>query len=151
MSPTNLLRNRPKPAPKAPRPSRRGREPREVLIRAGRIALRARLLDTPTADRIWATLPIYSTAETWGEALHFETAAETGREAGARAVVRKGEIAFWSEDDRIIIAWGLTPLSRPGELRLPVPCNVWAIALDDAGALAAVAPGERVAVLLAES
>lgn len=151
MSPTNLLRNRAKPAAKALRPSRPRRVPREVLIRAGRVAVRARLLDTPTADRIWATLPVYSTAETWGEALHFETRAESGREPGARAIVRKGEIAYWSEDDRIVIAWGATPLSRPGEIRLPVPCNLWAIALDDVAALAAVAPGERVAVLLAES
>ena len=32
---------------------------REVLIRAGQVAIRARLFDTPTADRIWSALPIY--------------------------------------------------------------------------------------------
>ncbi len=122
-----------------------------VLIRAGNVAIRARLLATPTADRIWSALPVYTTAETWGAALHFETHIETGRETRARALVKAGEIAFWSEDDRIIIGFGLTPLSRPGEIRLPVPCNIWATALDDVSALSAVNPGERVAVLVGES
>ena len=59
---------------------------REIFIHAGRVVVRARLLDTPTAGRIWQTLPIYSTAETWGEAVHFETHAETGREAHGKSV-----------------------------------------------------------------
>jgi hypothetical protein len=122
-----------------------------VLIRAGIVALRARLTSSATADRIWATLPIYSTAETWRHAIHFETRAKSGREAGARDLLAKGEIAFWAEEDRIVIAWATAAQSRPGEVRLPVPCNVWARALDDVASLAAVQPGERVAVLLAES
>lgn len=149
MSPTNILRHAPRrPAPGGGRA--RG-PPRDVLIRAGRVAVRARLLATPTADRIWATLPIYSTAETWGAAVHFETHAETGREPGARAWVTQGEIAFWVEEDRVIIGFGPTPISRPDEIRLPCPCNIWAKALDDVAILASVRPGERVAVLVAES
>jgi hypothetical protein len=151
MSPTNPLRQRAAPAAKAASASRRAREPREVLIRAGFLALRARLTSSPTADRIWAALPIYATAETWGQALHFETHARTGREATARDVVQSGEIAFWAEEDRIVIAWAPTPVSRAGEIRLPALCNVWAVALDDVSPLAAVQPGERVAVLVAES
>lgn len=153
MAPTNLLRNSDRPpqadAGRLTRPRRAAK--REVLIRAGSVVIRARLLDTPTADRVWATLPIYSTAETWGEAVHFETHVETGREAGARWSIRPGDIAFWVEDHRIVIGFGPTPLSRPGEIRLPAPCNVWATALDDVRALAAVRPGEQVSVLVADS
>jgi hypothetical protein len=57
-----------------------------------------------------------------------------------------GDICFWVEDDRVIIAFGPTPISRPGELRLPRPCNLWARAIDDVGVLKAVRPGERVSV-----
>ncbi len=81
MSPTNILRQASKPA--ASRPRAAPREKREILIRAGTVAIRARLNETPTADRVWATLPIYSTAELWGQALHFETHVETGRDRGA--------------------------------------------------------------------
>ncbi len=45
---------------------------REVVIRAGEVAIRARLLDTPTAERIWAALPIYSAAKTWGGEIYFD-------------------------------------------------------------------------------
>ena len=150
--PTNILRksNRPVAAPvKAKRPKG---APREVFIHAGRIVIRARLLDTATADRIWATLPIYSTAETWGQgAVHFETHAETGRERGAKWNVTAGEIAFWVEQDRVIIGFGETPISKRGEIRLPSPCNIWAVALDDVTQLAAVQPGQKIAILEAAS
>ena len=99
-----------------------------------------------TADRIWSTLPIYSTAETWGQSLHFETPVETGRDRTARTLAQPGDICFWSEDDRILIAFGPTPISRPGEIRLPRPCNIWAKALDDVTPLKDVSPGEKVSV-----
>ena len=144
MAPTNFLRAKSKPA--AQRPLRPAAGPRHVVITCGRIAIRARLADTPTADRIWAALPLHSTAETWGGAVHFEVPIESGRERGARQMIDKGQIAYWSEDDRIIVGFGPTPISRPFEIRLPRPCNIWAMALDDVGALKVVRPGEKVGV-----
>ena len=142
--PTNILRNRSaKPASPGPRPPA---GVRRVLIKAGKVSLRAVLLDTPTADRIWAALPLYSTAETWGSSVHFETPVETGRERGARALSTPGEICFWSEDDRIIIGFGSTPVSRGGEIRLPRACNIWAKTQDDVTLLKTVVPGEKVSV-----
>jgi hypothetical protein len=142
--PTNILRARsPKPTP----PSPRARPRREVVITAGSVRVRAVLLATTTADRIWTALPIHSTAETWGDCIHFETPVETGRERGAKRTVAAGEVCYWSEDDRVIIAFGPTPISGAGEIRLPSPCNVWARALDDVAALAAVTPGERASIV----
>lgn len=46
----------------------------------------------------------------------------------------------------VLIAFGRTPISRPGEMRLPGPCNVWAKALDDVTPLKDVASGEKVSV-----
>lgn len=145
MAPTNFLRVKSKPG--AQRAQRPVAGPRHVVITCGRVAIRARLADTSTADRIWAALPLYSTAETWGAAVHLEVPIESGRERGARQMIDKGQIAYWSEDDRIIIGFGPTPISRPSEIRLPSPCNIWAAALDDVGALAAVRPGEKVSVV----
>ncbi|MBV1694780.1 MAG: hypothetical protein KGP27_10010 [Hyphomicrobiales bacterium] len=130
----------------------RSRTPkREVVIRAGRVVIRARLAETPTADRIWQQLPIYSSAEIWGGSLHFETHVETGRERGAKVAVKPGDIGYWIERDRIIIGYGATPTSKPGQIRMPSPVNVFAHALDDVSQLALVQPGERVAVLHADS
>jgi hypothetical protein len=129
---------------------RPGEGTRQVLIRAGRAVIRARLLETPTADRLWRTLPIYSSAEIWGRCVRFETHVETGRETAAKALVAPGEIAFQSEDDRVVMAYGATPISRPGELRLASPCNVWAVALDPLDALKSVKSGDQVAVIAVE-
>ena len=146
MSPTRVIR-RNAPAPggefakrKAVPKSRRG-----VLIAAGAVTLCARLLDTPTAQRIWYGLPLQSTAEQWGQgALHFKTRIETGRERRALWNVTPGDIAYWVEDARIIIGYGMTPLSRPGEIRLPSPGNIWARTSDDVTTLQSVIPGTRI-------
>ena len=44
---------------------------REIVIRAGKVAIRARLLETPTAERIWAALPIHAEAKMWGREVYF--------------------------------------------------------------------------------
>jgi hypothetical protein len=149
--PTNLLRaaNRKPDGVPVRRPPRGAG--REIVVRAGKAVLRARLLATPTADRLWTQLPIYSAASLWGASVHFETHVEAGREPGARRSLKAGEIAYWVEDDRVIIPWGPTPISRDGEIRLPSPANVFAVTLDDVSALASVGPGARVSIMKADS
>ena len=123
--------------------------PRFVTITAGRVSIRAELLETKTADRVWIQLPIYSTVETWGASIHFETPVETGRDDTAKAVSAPGDICFWTEDDRVIIAFGPTPIAKGSEWLLPKPCNVWAKTRDDVSLLRSVTPGEKVSVTVA--
>jgi hypothetical protein len=119
---------------------------REVAISSGGVTIRARLLDTPTADRIWQALPIEAKAQTWGEEVYFSIPVSCPREKSAKAIVTAGEIAFWPDGDAIAIGFGPTPISQGGEIRLASPCNVWATALDDVCMLAAVQPGARITV-----
>lgn len=144
--PTNILRKSARPPGAAARGDPTINPERVAVVRAGRVTIRIRLLATATAERIWSMLPLHSTAETWGAAIHFETPVETGRERTARLNVAPGDICFWTEDDRVLIAFGPTPISRPGEIRLMSPCNVWAQAIDDVSAFATVTPGEKVVV-----
>lgn len=123
---------------------------REIVIKAGRVSIRARLLDTPTADRIWAALPIDGDAKTWGKEIYFRAPLSQELEPGARAVAAKGEIAFWPDGDAIAIGFGATPISRRGEIRFTSPCNIWAIALDDVDQLKSVYAGERITISEAE-
>lgn len=120
---------------------------RTIVIRAGDIAIRAKLLDTPTAERIWAALPIEAAARTWGEEVYFDAPVTSAAEPDARVVVKPGDIAFWPDGDAITIGFGPTPLSRTrGEIRLAGPCNIWAKALDDVRMLKAVHPGATIYV-----
>ena len=120
---------------------------REVVIKAGEVSVRARLLNTPTAERIWAALPIEASARTWGAEVYFEAHVTSATEPNARETVKAGEIAFWPEGDAIAIGFGPTPLSRTkAEIRLASPCNIWAEALDDVRQFKAVHAGEPISI-----
>jgi len=111
------------------------------------VTLEAELLDTPTAKAILAALPIRSSALTWGEEVYFDVPVEVAREKSARAIVTPGEIAYWPDGPAIAIGFGRTPISQADETRLASPCNVFARALGDVKALAAVKARSKVSVV----
>ncbi len=117
---------------------------REVLLSVGILSLTIRLHETSTAQRIWTALPLFSTAETWGDTIHFELPIKTGRERNARLNVVPGDICYWTDESRVFIGWGPTPISMSHEIRLMRPCNVWATALGDVRALETITPGEKI-------
>jgi len=119
---------------------------RTIVITTGAIRVRAELLDTPTADAIFGSLPIDSEVRTWGEEVYFTTPVRVTREPDARDVVEAGELAFWVEGHAIAIGYGRTPVSRANEIRLVSAVNVWARALDDVKALAAARDGDPIRV-----
>lgn len=120
---------------------------REVVIRAGEVTLRARVLDTPTAERIWAALPIMSSARTWGAEVYFDAPVTSVAEPNACDTVKAGQIVFWPEGDAIAICFGPTPLSRSkAEIRMAGPCNIWAEAIDDVRQFKAVHAGEEISI-----
>ena len=147
--PTNILRKAADARQPQRRPARREEGPRQAVLTAAGVSIRIELAETATADLVWQALPIWSTVETWGAAIHFETPLEAGRDRTARVIAAIGEIYFWVENDRIIVPFGPTPISRPGECRLPSPANVLGRALDDPKALARVQPGQKVGLVAA--
>lgn len=120
-----------------------------ILFDFGTVTLEAELLDTPTGKAVVAALPISSSALTWGEEVYFDVPVDVKREAGARAVIELGEIAYWPEGPAIALGFGRTPVSKGSEIRLASPCNIFAKAIGDMKALGKVRAGTKVKVTVA--
>jgi len=117
---------------------------RRIKLTAGSVEITAELRDTPTADAIYAALPIDSRARTWGDEVYFSVPVSAPLEPDARDLVQAGELAFWVEGECVAIGFGPTPISAGGEIRLAARTNIWADALDDVKRLAAVRAGDEI-------
>jgi len=120
---------------------------KKIRLNIDGIKLTAELLDTPTADAVYRSLPIESWARTWGDEVYFSAPIhQVALEADAKDVVEPGEIAFWVEGGAIAIGFGPTPISQGDEIRLAAKTNIWARALDDVRQLKTVETGAAVVV-----
>jgi hypothetical protein len=94
-----------------------------LRIVAGPVSQTATLDDSPTARAVWQALPIEATAETWGEEIYFGIPVSL-TESGARAVVERGDVAYWPPGRAFCVFFGRTPASRGEEIRPASPVNV---------------------------
>ncbi|WP_354641336.1 cyclophilin-like fold protein [Kitasatospora camelliae] len=106
----------------------------------------AELRSTPTAEALWAALPISSSASTWGEEVYFDTLVSVAREPDAQQVVEPGTVAFRTDGDSLALPYGQTPISRGGECRLASPCNVLGVLDEDPEVLRSVRSGDPIRV-----
>ncbi|MFD7906274.1 cyclophilin-like fold protein [Kitasatospora sp. NPDC059747] len=106
----------------------------------------ATLRATPTAEALWAELPIGSSASTWGEEVYFGTPVSVLREDDAEQVVEPGTVAFWTDGDSLALPYGPTPISRGDECRLASACNILGALDGDAQVLRTVRPGDPIRV-----
>lgn len=118
----------------------------EIHIRIGEVKILLETLPTVTAEAVIQALPFSSSANTWGDEVYFTAPISVPREAGARAVVEAGEIAFWVEGRCIAIGFGPTPVSIGNEIRLAAATNIWGKAKSDISCLGRVRDGDPVLV-----
>ena len=65
----------------------------------------------PCAAAIYDSLPIRSTANTWGDEVYFDIPVECGLQSDAREDVSVGELGYWPTGQAFCIFFGPTPAS----------------------------------------
>jgi hypothetical protein len=109
-----------------------------IRITVGETVLSAELNDSRTAQRLWEALPLVGEFNTWGDEIYFAIPVEAGPE-DPRAVVQKGDLAYWPPGHAFCIFYGPTPASAGGEIRPASPVNPLGRVLDDVTILKKVA------------
>jgi hypothetical protein len=122
----------------------------KIRITSGGVSLEAELNDGPTAQKIWAALPIEARASTWGDEVYFGIPVEAGLEADARAQVAVGELGYWPSGTAFCVFFGPTPASSGPDPVAASPVNILGRVSGDATAFRAVRSGDPVRIEPAE-
>jgi hypothetical protein len=123
-----------------------GMSDRRISISWPTGSVTATLDDTPTADQLWAALPLESTASTWGDEAYFRLPFDADEEPNATAVVEPGTVCFWLAGSSLALPYGPTPISTADECRLASECNILGKLEGDPRTLATIHPSDPVTV-----
>ena len=120
----------------------------QIFIRWPQGELVANLEDTPTSQALIHTLPLESSANSWGDEIYFSVRLSADLEQNAQQVVDPGTVCFWTEGNALAIPFGPTPISEGNECRLVTACNVLGKVEGDPKTLSSVISGAAISVEL---
>lgn len=108
---------------------------KKILIKAGKVTLKAELFDTPCARAIGEALPLETRPSVWGDEFYFTIPVKSGLDDSATTRVKAGDLGYWPPGLALAIFFGPTPMST-GEDPVPAsPVNLVGRILADAGLL----------------
>jgi hypothetical protein len=119
---------------------------RRILIVVDSLKVEAELIESPTAETIWNSLPIDGSANTWGDEIYFSIPAKADLEEGARDEMERGELGYWPPGEAFCIFFGPTPMSTGEEIRAASPVNPIGKILGDPEVFKAVKTGTKVRI-----
>jgi hypothetical protein len=118
---------------------------RKIKIIVGEIEVEGELNDTLTAIKIWESLPIEGSVNTWGEEIYFEIPVKMESE-NPKEVVSIGDIGYWPPGRAFCIFFGKTPASTSEEIRPASEVNLIGRFYGDFEALKSIKDGERIVI-----
>jgi len=118
---------------------------KKITITVKDIKMGAELNDSNTAQKIWKTLPIEGSVNTWGDEIYFSIPANVGLE-NAKAVVSEGDLGYWPPGNAFCIFFGTTPVSRGDEIRPASPVNVFGKIIGDPKVFKKVNSGAKIII-----
>ena len=96
---------------------------RKISFTSGSITIEGILNETETAKKIWSSLPLDSSVNTWGDEIYFSVQVDNELEY-SQEIVDLGDIGFWPPGNAICLFFGPTPISSEGEIRPASSVNI---------------------------
>jgi hypothetical protein len=118
---------------------------KKITITTEDLKVEASLNDSETAQKIWKTLPIEGSVNTWGDEIYFSIAVNVGLE-NAKVVVSEGDLGYWPPGNAFCIFFGTTPVSRGNEIRAASPVNIFGKVIGDPKVFKKVSSGAKIIV-----
>lgn len=118
---------------------------KKITITTEDLKVEASLNDSETAQKIWKTLPIEGSVNTWGDEIYFSIAVNVGLE-NAKAVVSEGDLGYWAPGNAFCIFFGLTPASQGDEIRPASPVNIFGKIIGDPKVFKKVSSGAKIII-----
>ena len=119
---------------------------KKCKITIDKIIFEVVLFNSPTANKIWNSLPISSNTKNWGKEIYFYTDVVANKESNSKSIIEFGEIAYWPTGKAIAIGFGKTPISKKDEIRLADDCNIWGETKFDLKKLENIAEGQPIKI-----
>jgi uncharacterized protein len=94
--------------------------PNLIKIVIGRTTLNAELFDSPCARAVFASLPLETWPNEWGDEFYFEIPVHMPLDESATRKVKVGDIGYWPPGKALAIFFGPTPISTGSD---PVPAS----------------------------
>jgi hypothetical protein len=94
--------------------------PNPIKIAIGKTVLKGELFDSPCAQAIFASLPIETRPNEWGNEFYFEIPVSQPLDQSATRKVKAGDIGYWPPGKALAIFFGPTPMSTGPD---PVPAS----------------------------
>lgn len=107
----------------------------KIQISCGELYLQAELNQSPTAAKIWESLPLEGRANRWGDEIYFRITVQMEIEPEAREIVEVGELGYWPNGPAFCIFFGSTPASTDERPRAYSPVNIFGKVTGDATCL----------------
>ncbi len=117
-----------------------------ILIEVNGIRLEAELAHSPTAQEIWAALPLRGRVNRWGDEIYFEIPIQVEQEPDAQAEVSVGDLGYWPVGAAFCVFFGPTPVSTDERPKAYSPVNVFGRITGDAYSLKTVQDGAAINV-----
>lgn len=118
----------------------------KIKIKSGSIIAEAELNDSKTASLILKSLPIESSANTWGDEVYFTIPVTAELDETAKDFVEIGELGYWPTGKAFCIFFGPTPITKGNKIKPASGVNIVGKITGDAKVFKKMKDGDKIRI-----